>query len=699
MSDSSVPFYRLQQGFPSESNPLSLEQSLRHVGLSEAAHELDGTLIQMDSLTKVASAPILGVAGMLNSGKSSVVACFLSERGRARVLRGINQASGTQRFVFWFPDRWKLDEALWEALVEAIKAVFGQKLEMLSDEVDRAHQQYSQTSSAGDLLGVPLVATDPNLTDLAIVDCPDVQRPDHHSTREHTAQTRLEFLTRASKACSAFLFVATEANVHDADAVKTAGELRTRMRRIPFHLLINQADPDRKPHEVLKDVRYVLDQMELDRCFLAYNYAIPGWDRVTPPELHPYIVGASSKENRLPAAFELDANPEVNPPNPVQNERFLEALPARLQAAGLGRSQLGSIWEYFVRLQSEKIQLLAAEAEKETASTRELHEKLKQLLLSEVTDRKGNPRIPLSSEVADQIQSKMESNAPSILRPFLWGGRKSRQALAGGRDWLREQFSKHGDKLSEEKLDALDKAALRAEDLAFAMRNRDFPKIAGDKEALEQAWGHVLQRTILATTDLLQNIESSKMDDAAAKAWEQVAVGGRAKVAFSAVVTLVVGVVAVAAIPFDGGATAGVVTTVAGGTTAGAVTAVAGSTAAVIGHASLYEILAVTGVSGVAAIGVAANALAKALEEEIFMPYFSNFFFSACDAFGVPRMLGDVLPLIEIRGQQRQLRHSPLSVEAPQSGLQARAVITSDTKGGEAFQFVMTRCSEELKNI
>lgn len=673
MADTSVPFFFAQGASPSTSGAMSLMLSLERLGLSEAIGELNGTLTQIAALTRVVSSPILGVAGMLNSGKSSVVASFLSSGGRARVLRGIDRVSGTQRFVYWLPEQWKQDRELWEALLDVIQSVFDQKLEMLSDDVKRAHIQYNQTSEDTDLLGVPLVATDPALTGLAIVDCPDVQRPDRHSTKEHSAQTRLAFLSRAAKVCSAFVFVANEANIHDADAVKTAGQLRDLMRRIPFHLLVNMATPGREPHEILDDVGYVMDQMGIGGCYLAYNYAIPGWKGVTPLELHRLVVEPDDRDARLPAGFKVDADPARNPPNPVAPNRFLITLPEQLHAAGLGGAQLCSLWEHFTRLQSQTLQDAKVRAERASDTVRELHKELLLLCRDKATDNKGNPRLPLSKEVTQTIQRSMEDSAPWYIRPLLYASRWTQGAITDGREWLGMRLRNQGGSLDEEQLDGLNKEALRAIDLAFAMRNRDFPDISCDAQTLERAWEHILRRTMLATTDVIESADGSKIDAAAAQAWKQVPSGRKAMAAFAAMGIVATGVLAVVTIPIDFGATA-----------------------VVLGQASVTELIAVAGLSSFAAFGTAAITLSRALEEEVFLPYFSNLFYFACDAFGIPRALGNEAPRIVLRGSHRPLCVSQLPVEAPQPGCRQLIFLSANPDGRKKFEAAMTHCEKKL---
>lgn len=98
---------------------------------------------QLHTAAQLIDWPTVAVAGMLNSGKTSLVANFLSESGRSRTLRGANNDQGTHRFVLWLPSAWKKDVDLWGLLMSRIGDAIGQPPEMLADDPAAAHQQYN----------------------------------------------------------------------------------------------------------------------------------------------------------------------------------------------------------------------------------------------------------------------------------------------------------------------------------------------------------------------------------------------------------------------------------------------------------------------------------------------------------------------------------------------------------------------------
>jgi len=120
--------------------------------------------------------PILAVAGLLNSGKSSLVSSFLSSENRSRVLRGVGSKDATNRFVLWTPASWCTDQAFKVQLESLLEQVFGSVPDPLPEEVNAAHEAYRNINR----FEIPLIASDKNLDKLgiALLDCHPI--PIHH---------------------------------------------------------------------------------------------------------------------------------------------------------------------------------------------------------------------------------------------------------------------------------------------------------------------------------------------------------------------------------------------------------------------------------------------------------------------------------------------------------------------------------------
>jgi hypothetical protein len=126
---------------PSEGRE-SFLSALRRLDAASAV-ELMAAGRRLHTAEKLVDWPTVAVAGMLNSGKTSLVATFLSEQGRIRTLRGANNDQGTHRFVLWLPSAWQSDVELWGLLMSRIGDAVGQPPEMLSEDPQEAHRQQS----------------------------------------------------------------------------------------------------------------------------------------------------------------------------------------------------------------------------------------------------------------------------------------------------------------------------------------------------------------------------------------------------------------------------------------------------------------------------------------------------------------------------------------------------------------------------
>ena len=208
--------------------------------------------------------PIVAVAGLINSGKSSLVAGFLSPPSRERVLRGLSSRDGTQRFTLWAPAKWKEDAAFRARLDEMFTRVFRHAPESLEESPEAAHEQQRAHNS----LQVPLLAFDSALDahGIALLDCPDVQRPQRGEAQGVNA--RLEALAAAGEICAGVIIVAprTEIEVRELQAI--VARLPSATRVYAINLL------RREPADViLREVREHLGLRE-ELCYGAYDFDV-----------------------------------------------------------------------------------------------------------------------------------------------------------------------------------------------------------------------------------------------------------------------------------------------------------------------------------------------------------------------------------------------------------------------------------------
>ena len=158
--------------------------------------------------------PVVGVCGTINAGKSTLVAGFLSDSGRERVLTGDDS---TERFTFWLPDESDAREGHNELLLRSVREMLECEPQWLAETPEQALQQQNAQGEESKIsqLETPLVACDPGLVEQGIgfLDCPDIQKSADESVSESTANLRLEALRKFSRACSAFIVVTTDEGI------------------------------------------------------------------------------------------------------------------------------------------------------------------------------------------------------------------------------------------------------------------------------------------------------------------------------------------------------------------------------------------------------------------------------------------------------------------------------------------------------
>lgn len=187
--------------------------------------------------------PIVGVCGTVNSGKSTVVAGFLSEAGRERVLVGQLEKEGTHRFVFWLPESWS-GNGLGALVEELILKQTGKMPEMLAEIPGEAASQYNAAENRVQQFNIPLVAFDPALDSggIAFLDCPDIQRSLDESIDESTAHLRLKRLATIAPLCSAFVLVSSMQQLGAEDVGKVFHALGHAASRAPLYFVLNMTD-------------------------------------------------------------------------------------------------------------------------------------------------------------------------------------------------------------------------------------------------------------------------------------------------------------------------------------------------------------------------------------------------------------------------------------------------------------------------
>ena len=300
----------------------------------ELSSRLQASGRQLHNAGKLIDWPTVAVAGMLNSGKTSLVATFLSEQGRARSLRGTSNSHGTHRFVIWLPSQWRQDAELWELLMQRIGDAIGMMPEPLAETPEQAHRQYNNDGGDPSTLAVPLVATDPKLDELGIglLDCPDIVSDEAFGLG--SPQLRREVLGRAATLCSAFLVVTSAESTRDGtlgDLLRIAADL---MPGVPRMLAVNKIRAQLTPDQVLETFGALARSHGISNVYGAYDFEVPSSQPFIPLDPSSQRI-AGSDQDCLPLFYSLSANPDENPPAVVPNDRLLSSLPSQLDRGQL----------------------------------------------------------------------------------------------------------------------------------------------------------------------------------------------------------------------------------------------------------------------------------------------------------------------------------------------------------------------------
>ncbi|TWT74942.1 hypothetical protein [Allorhodopirellula solitaria] len=415
---------------------------------------------RLDTAARLVDRPTLAVAGMLNSGKTSLVSSFLSPAGQQRTLRGTSNREGTHRFVLWLPESWRSDVELWSLLVSRIGDSLGQPPENLAEDPVEAAAQYNNRSGEESQLAVALLATDPGLDEVGVglLDCPDIVSDEELGLG--SPQRRKELLGRAATLCSAFLIVSDAASSRDttlADLMRIAADL---MPGVPRMLAVNKVRPRQTPDQIFETFSPLCKKNGVSSIYAAYDYDVPASRPFIPQQnddddggrgspsrdnaVAVGLAGSSLDDNEpLPVFFEVASNPDENPPASIDDERFLKSLPQRLD-----RGVLFSQLHRALRINLEKIvwdqglESIRENAEASFVKTQQCQRVLLDASLEffanhNMSGEVSELRLHQSERIVRQLSESFAATAPWYAR---WGVRLNatiRNFVGGAGDLIR----------------------------------------------------------------------------------------------------------------------------------------------------------------------------------------------------------------------------------------------------------------------
>jgi hypothetical protein len=660
----------------------------------DLAEKIEQSWHQARLLTSAQPSPILAIAGILNAGKTSLVAGFLSAAGRRRLLIGQANSQGTHRFVVWLPESWRRQPGLWENVRRQLRTIFGQEAEELSEEPAEALRQYNSRDTARpstEAFQIPLIATDPALDawNIGLMDCPDIQTgivPPRLTTAASLASPPLNAwqaseavtqiagqrqatLQRALHVASAFVVV-TSANALQDEYVERLLSLAVQeMPTLKTILAVNRVPRRYAIGEVATDVRRVYERFQLWRCYLAYHFEGPlGRERlpVLPPTLGRLAEQAFGPD--LPLFFRIDHPDAAQPPAAVPATDFLVALGSQLDPGQLSHDLLRSILANLQRDCRHGLQLIEAAV----AESQQRRERLQQILaeaclglsLVESADAAASGsrlRLQVSREIVSQIGESLERTAPW----WAWPGRRLTRWSENLRQWTNQvtQWVALPGWVSD-RLEATSRwvrARWRAGEGARVISARAFQEqlarvdrtgeFVGEQAPYRQQLPGQLHRILERfQQESRTRLEDEPLDAYTQQLWQRMDWKQRWWTGLAPAGLLFAPLLAVVMLPMDFG----------------------GST--VLVFASLKELL----FAGVAGLGMAmmnSDQMPKIAEEEAAWQQVSDLFAISCDEFAIERPAADELPRLTVDQTTRPLLPSRLPLPSGHGALQHRHFI------------------------
>jgi hypothetical protein len=623
----------LERWAPPPQELWTLEQALDALGQSQRLTELDTQVQLCRQRLEMAATPILGVLGELNAGKSSVVARFLSPAGRQRIPRGLEDAFGTHRFVYWVPQSWKQDSQRHLAWLRWLTQAHGHAPELLADAPEVAFQQYHSGREQPDLIPIPLLAYDVQLEHFALLDCPDVQTEDAPASSTSAARLnrRLEFVTQAARVCSAFLLLWERSKIRDRLLGEFLHRLRQVMAQVPIYLLINKVRPRPDALQAIlddEDVKRICDSFHIEDIYVSMDFDIPNWEQYTPRSLE------EGDGEKFPVFFRLDASTAAAP-REAATTTGLVALFEQLQPAELQKAAIDSAITELRQQTVALLDTLDAWMRECQRNTRTAYQGLLQFCVELFQDKRGEPLQIYSVTFHNKLNKVIMEEAPWYVKVANW----FHDRIRGGMNLIRDMIPLVGlgqqVKQWKSQLQHWAEGFVDAAELAQRSLQQRWIPADWSEEQLRQLWSEVLER--LGRFE--HEVSEADLRPMAVDFWRHApaGVGWRSALSILGSTAAVAGLVTAA---IDGGATlmAGYSFSAA---VASAIPALGALTVGALGS------------------GAALAVFYAGLVQHNSLPYLAAFFALACDALGLPRRLDDQ-PLTVTFGRGEQSRRFTL---------------------------------------
>lgn len=668
----------------------SVASSTTHHKVGQAyGEQLKALVIQAQSINRLGNCPVVGITGLLNSGKSSLLSSYLSPAGRRRVLRGSANNQGTHRFVLWLPEIWWRETQLLTLLQQYIVDLFGVHAEPLADDPEQAFAQYNgqilnRPENADNLsdsnpLQIPLLAYDPGLDPLglALLDCPDIQTAfgpgsaygnaysldalDAEQMQDH----RRQMLGRVGRLCSAFLVVSKLSSLHDDTLLSILETLRDTMPGVRRVLCVNKVKARYSPIVVDEQSRCLVDQFQIAHVYMAYDFRSHWAEHRLPPA--PPNLHAGSDE-QLPIFFRAvreeqaqraqsrglvddsnDSEAPVSGMRPPEVESYLQDLAQLLNPGSLVIESRRSVLNQLESVSQKTLQWFHTN---QAERIRQLHDAWQTIAnacyafmaQSDDHDKTVSLRLQTSPAIIAQMSDSLVAAAPWTMRPSLWVDRTMRRlqtSIASGVKqvrWMQSVSSSLSSFIGSFRKGNTGKVVTSERFQQQLKRSDIHGALSSVPDAsLTLACEHALTRFQKEDTTRL---DQAWLDNWSKELWKHMTLKRMVYVGVMPLAPIFGPLLAVTLIPFDGGGSA------------------------VLVFATTKELLMAAGLAALAAPALAGGNVQDLVERETAFSQLSELFAITCDALGIVRPPSQNIPRVNVGGGLRELKPSTLSVKA-----------------------------------
>jgi len=687
----SIGFLELLRRLGIKQNPtptISLQVGSSPELLSESLPDGIQRLLAQSFLASKQSSPIVAVAGVLNAGKSSLVASFLSQSGRSRLLIGSSNEQGTHRFILWLPESWRNDLLMWENTLSQIESVFGHPPEELSSSPPIAFDQYNgrlspayvdaypATKEAPSIL-IPLIATDPLLDKYAIglMDCPDIQTGffnseldllaknagpvTSHDLRTDTRQSlfaeqRRMALERSLQISSAFVVVSAANSIQDqtvSDILKVVQRVMPGLRTM---LAVNRVPRRYDSLDISKEIETGYREVGLWRVYMAYHFEGP-----LLRQRIPRLPGDDKTIEDLPVFFRIDQQPPVQPPNEIKRNDYLVGIGEQLDPSQLSKEKLRATLTSLKSRIDQGLHTIQSHNQRALSRRTRWHQLLAQSIFSLSSQDKskssntGTIRLQVSRELIQQISTSLEKTAPWWAMPGRWAIRWSSkvQVVASNAtnwfqipSWIKSRVSDLSNSVTSRWRTGEGGRIISPRDFFEAIIAHDlsYHLISSESVQNRKAWEERLNVALSRFQSESQvRLSDQQLDSYTKEMWHRMSWSQRLWTGVAPAGMLFAPIVAVLMLPLD-----------FGGTT-------------VLLAATGKELL----LAGMTTVGVSMlhmDTMPKLAENETAWNQINELFAVCCDELGIDRPANDRMPRVVTTNLERSLSPVTLVIAAKQ---------------------------------